>query len=57
MRPFNARLAGLLEFGAMVSQEDAIAPRRGTRDLLWYFRTRAAVYLPASDAEADAATP
>jgi len=57
MRPFNARLAGLLEFGAMVSQVDAIAPRRGTRDLLWYFRTRAAVYLPASGAEADAATP
>jgi uncharacterized protein YbjT (DUF2867 family) len=39
-RPFNPRLAALLEFGAVVSQVDAIAPRRGTRDLLWYFKTR-----------------
>lgn len=57
MRPFNPRLAGLFEFGAAVSQVDAIAPRRGTRDLLWYFRTRGAIYLPASGAAADAATP
>ena len=41
-RLFNPRLAALLEFGAVVSQVDAIAPRRGTRDLLWYFKTRSA---------------
>ena len=55
MRPFNPRLAGLLEFGAVVSQVDAVAPRRGTRDLLWYFRTRGAVIAPGSRAAADIA--
>jgi uncharacterized protein YbjT (DUF2867 family) len=55
MKPVNARLAALFEFGAAVSQVDAIAPRRGTRDLLWYFRTRSAALLPESRAAADVA--
>src|SRR5687768_11280408 len=37
-RPLNPRLAGLVEFGAAISQVDCIAPVRGTRRLEDYFR-------------------
>jgi len=55
LKPYNTRLSALLEFGTAVSQVDTIAPRRGTRDLLWYFRTRAGSLLPESRPAADVA--
>lgn len=42
VRPFHARLAAVLEFGAAVSVVDAVAPPRGTRTLGAYFRDVAA---------------
>jgi len=40
-RPFNPRVAALLEFGVEVSRTDAVAPAYGTRDLESWFREQA----------------
>lgn len=42
LRPLNARVAGLLDFGAAVSTTDAVAPARGMNTLRAYFEAHAA---------------